>query len=112
VCSYDTTAGYSSNSLAKYLGQVGGEAVVNELVQHWLGRGPAESMGASYGENPPPDLGFTFASTANGGDKCAVTPGIQPYVDNILSALTASEWLRRLVLHREVPAAHRTPNVQ
>ena len=69
-------------------------------------------MGASYGEAPPSDLGFSFQSAANGGEKCSVTAGISPYVDNILSAFTASEWLRRLVLHREVPPEHRTPNVQ
>jgi hypothetical protein len=62
-------------------------------------------------EPVPPDLGFNFTSTVS-NVSCPVKPGIGPITDNILSALTHTEWLRRLVLHREIPSSHRTPNLQ
>jgi hypothetical protein len=114
VTSYDTTSGYSSNGVAKFFGEVGGVARLNELVQGWLQRGSAESMGGSYGTPPPADLiaAPTFTSWAQPGATCSVAIANASTVDNTLSALTMAEWLRRLVLHRNVSTPLRMPSLQ
>jgi hypothetical protein len=52
ICSYDETAGYSSNSLSKYFSNVGGRSRLQSLVTNWLGASGNASLGGSYGENP------------------------------------------------------------
>jgi hypothetical protein len=57
VCSYDTTAGYSSNSLSSYFHDIGWRGRVDDLVVNWLGAS-GQSLGGNYGEATPSDLSF------------------------------------------------------
>ena len=112
IASYDTTAGYTSNSLAAYVGlEVGSIAQLNDtLVHDWLLNGDAsskspplpspQSLGSSYGEKPPSDLeSLNFTSLATDAT-CRVHSTAHAYVPNHLAPLSAVEWLRRLVMHR------------
>ena len=114
VCSYDTTAGYTSNSLAKYFATAGGKARLNWLVQSWMQQnGTGQSLGGSYGEDPPPDLAYSYSPSASSPPSCSLTPDVTtPYVENSLSAFTMAEMTRRLVLHRDVLPPNRFPGVQ
>lgn len=61
VCSYDTTAGYSSNSLSSYFHDLGWRDRIHGLVTgKWLGRSN-ETLGGNYGEVSPTDLGFILS---------------------------------------------------
>lgn len=106
ITSYDTTLGYTSNSLAALFGlRIGSISELNDALLHdWLLQSqslPAQSLGGSYGAHPPPDLDSNnFTSFANGAS-CHVPVVSQQYVANTLAPLSAAEWLRRLVLHRE-----------
>jgi hypothetical protein len=122
VCSYDTTANYTSNSLAKYFATVGGKARLNWLVQSWLQQqGTNQSLGGSYGENPPADLGYTFyspppmaarTSVTAASNRCSIAPDFDtPYVSNTLSMFSMSEMTRRLVMYRDVLPANRFPGM-
>eukprot|EP00039_Didymoeca_costata_P006844 m.93937 g.93937 ORF g.93937 m.93937 type:complete len:447 (+) comp13421_c0_seq1:203-1543(+) len=121
ICSYDTTAGYTSNSLGKWFGsEVGGSNNLNELVLSWLGNKPrtgdnasewTESMGGSYGEAPPADLAL-HKFFQNNESSCTLPSKPQLFYPNTLSPLSAAEWLRRIVLHRSVLPEHKVPNMQ
>lgn len=145
ICSYDQTAGYTSNSLASYFHDFGWRQRLYDNVQNWLlissnGQGvkssAVQSLGGNYGEATPSDLSFevTAAAATAGpaGTKpdhdtqkgalrgptqedseptCAADkdPRLVTYT-NTLSALSAAELVRRIALHREVPAELQFPN--
>ena len=114
IASYDETAGYTSNSLAAYFGvTLAGKKRLGTLVDSWLNAGQEETLGGHYGEDPPSDLANTSMkfSPDRTPNWCTVEEEkAEPYVENHLSPLTAAEWLRRLVLHRET--SHQLPGVE
>ena len=82
VCSYDTTAGYSSNSLSSYFHDLGWRNRILDLVTgNWLGRS-AESLGGNYGESSPSDLEFDILCSDQ--TECgAVKDTGSPYVNTL-----------------------------
>ena len=117
VCSYDSTAGYSSNSLSSYFHDIGFRDRLNGLIQpdSWLlGEGSlasAQTLGGNYGEATPSDLGYTL--TASSGEVCAVDKDPWPKVyTNTISALTAAELTRRIAQFRDIPEDIRFPGMQ
>lgn len=123
VCSYDTTAGYSSNSLSSYFHDIGFRDRLNELVMPggWLwgddsGKNNPEpnSLGGNYGEATPSDLGFTISKDMDGKGEvqCDVDKDPWPTVyDNSLSSLAAAEMTRRIVQYRDIPESMRFPGM-
>ncbi len=108
VCNYDY-APFSSNSLGRYFHDVGGRARANDLIHGlWLGRPASETFGGNYGEAAPA-IGYAF--TEPSGEMLSVTPDTSSGPANHLSSLTAAEFLKRLVLHREVES-QRLPGIQ
>ena len=103
ICSYDTTAGYSSNSLSSYFHDIGWRDRIDGLVVNWLGA-KGQSLGGNYGEATPSDLGFVVTSTEDvSNSTCAVDKDPWPTVySNSISALSAAEMTRRIAQHREV----------
>ena len=73
ICSYDETAGYSSNSLSSYFHDIGWRDRINGLVQNWLLKEDnltlskqqrlrsdlPQTLGGNYGEATPSDLTLT-----------------------------------------------------
>ena len=111
VCSYDTTAGYSSNSLASYFHDLGGRQTLHDLVQSdWLmGKTTTDSLGSNYGEATPGDLGFVL-TPVEGSPVCSATQNtFHPSCSNSLSSLAAAEMTRRLVLHDSISDPLRFP---
>jgi hypothetical protein len=101
ICSYDTTQGYSSNSLSSYFHDIGWRERAHDLVVgSWLNR-PDESLGGNYGEATPSDLAFDFS---NEEDTCPADkdPWLHKY-PNTYSAMSAAELVRRIALHRDIP---------
>lgn len=80
VCSYDTTAGYSSNSLSSYFHDLGHRERAYDLVQDWLATkylpNNNQSLGGNYGEKTPTDLGYTLTSAD--GHSCAAQVDTPP----------------------------------
>lgn len=97
---------YSSNALGGWFEMVGGRQRARHLLSRWMNRAN-ETLGADYGEMPPPDLKFKFQPGA-----CSVVPdtAANDGNSNTLSALTAAELVKRIVLPRELPAAQVFPN--
>ena len=121
VCSYDTTAGYSSNSLSSYFHDIGFRDRIHSLVAKngWLlGNNPQpaytpqpQSLGGNYGEATPSDLGFEFTAAA-GDPQCGADKDPWPTMyDNSISALSAAELTRRIVQFREIPEDTRFPGM-
>lgn len=111
ICSYDTTAGYSSNSLSSYFHDIGWRDRIDDLVVNWLGKSD-QSLGGNYGEATPSDLGFTATTyeDSSSNSTCAVDKDPWPKVySNSISALSAAEMTRRIALHREVDSTLRFP---
>ena len=112
ICSYDTTAGYSSNSLSSYFHDIGWRDRIDNLVVNWLGAAD-QSLGGNYGEATPSDLGFAVTSvedTTSSNTTCAVDKDPWPKVySNSISALSAVEMTRRIALHRDVDPALQFP---
>lgn len=107
ICSYDHTAGYSSNSLSSYFHDLGFRDRINVLLHDWLGVGAEQTLGGNYGEATPADLGFGI-STAE--QTCAADKDPWPMkYDNSITALTAAELTRRIALHRELAPGMRFP---
>ena len=112
ICSYDHTAGYTSNSLSSYFHDLGWRQKIHDLVQsNWLAEGDLSvSLGGNYGEATPVDLGFRLTSNSDGAVSCAAIDkplNSTPKYDNSLTALAAAEMTRRLVLHDAVdPSLH------
>lgn len=81
VCSYDHTAGYTSNSLSSYFHDIGFRSRINDLVHTWLGA-PELSLGGNYGEATPADLSFQIqsaSSSASSASSSAPTAVIKKY---------------------------------
>lgn len=110
VCSYDSTAGYSSNSLSSYFHDIGWRDRINYLLQDWL-KVSNQTLGGNYGESTPTDLGFVATETEDGAKStCSIDKDPWPKkYDNTISALTEVELTRRIPLHRELPADKRFP---
>lgn len=114
ICSYDVTAGYTSNSLSSYFHDLGWREKIHDLVQsNWLAEGDLSvSLGGNYGEATPGDLGFRLTSNSNGDVSCdAIHKPLNstPKYENSLTALAAAEMTRRLVLHDAVDPSLRFP---
>jgi hypothetical protein len=138
ICSYDQTAGYTSNSLASYFHDFGWRQRLYDLVQSWLlvsdkgatsaadestrdarvstqGKSgnltsEVQSLGGNYGEATPSDLSFDVTASTGASDcEADKDPRLVTYT-NTLSALSAAELVRRIALHREVPESLRFPN--
>jgi len=113
IASYDTTAGYSSNSLSSYFHDIGWRDHINSLVNDgWLGAtvgATSQTLGGNYGEATPSDLGMTFVS-ATDGSTCAADKDPWPTIrDNTISALSAVEMARRIAQHQSVDEELRFP---
>lgn len=108
VCNYDYDP-FSSNSLGRYFHDVGGRTRANDLIHGlWLNRPGSETFGGNYGEAAPA-IGYSF--TEPSGQTLSITPDGTSGPANHLSSLTAAEFLKRLVLHREVES-QRLPGIQ
>lgn len=105
---YDASP-FSSNSIGRYLHDLGGRARANALIHEaWLGRPADESFGGNYGAAAPP-LGHTLVEPV--GDSVTLIPDSASGYANHLSMFTLADALRRLVLHREEPDL-RLPGIQ
>lgn len=113
VCSYDTTAGYSSNSLSSYFHDLGWrERLHTDVLHTWLGAPSIQTLGGNYGEATPSDLGFIVHNSESDVNGCAADKDPWPTVySNTISALTATEMTRRIIQHRELPSSMQFPNV-
>lgn len=113
ICSYDSTAGYSSNSLSSYFHDLGWRDRINSVVlNQWLQVPSDQTLGGNYGEATPSDLGFTVGAPATAtGCPADKDPWPVKY-SNSISALTAVELTRRLVHHREMEESLRFPGVE
>ena len=101
IVTYDTThPPYSSNALGGWFEMLGGRARALHLVQNWMNRSD-ESLGANYGNSPPTDLQFSDFVPSG----CAIVPDTPDNGDysNTLSALTMAEFVKRIVMARELP---------
>jgi len=107
ITSYDGTKGYTSNGLAKYFATLGGKSRFSGLVTSFLGR-RGESLGGSYGESYP-NIGFTYSQD---GRTCSVSPDESSAAANYISVLTAAEFVKRITMHRELPANARVPGLK
>eukprot|EP01124_Arcella_intermedia_P027550 TRINITY_DN5419_c0_g3_i2.p1 TRINITY_DN5419_c0_g3~~TRINITY_DN5419_c0_g3_i2.p1 ORF type:complete len:230 (-),score=55.85 TRINITY_DN5419_c0_g3_i2:29-718(-) len=90
----------------RYMHDVGGREKADWLIESWLNR-TNESFGGNYGEPTPPDLGFLFTNPNT--SECQVGPNTEGFYDNSLSALTMSEFVRRLVLHEDIQKDYQLP---
>jgi len=105
ICSYDHTAGYTSNSLSSYFHDIGWRDNANALVNSWLGSvdsAMVQSLGGNYGEATPSDLGFVVSPPRDdaGRFECPVDKDPWPQVySNSLSVLSAAEMARRIIQH-------------
>lgn len=113
VCSYDTTAGYSSNSLSSYFHDFGWRSRIHDLLSTWLWKGGSsgsQTLGGNYGEATPSDLKYTVATTSVTADSCAADKDPWPVVySNTISALSAVEMTRRIAMYREIAPELRFP---
>lgn len=119
ICSYDTTAGYSSNSLSSYFHDLGWRDRIDTLVQNWLLVGSSDttqSLGGNYGEATPSDLSYNVTSAHSVSSDPHVCPADKdpwPTIySNSLSALSAAEMVRRISLHREIPQELQFPGAE
>eukprot|EP01032_Pedospumella_encystans_P009522 gene9522-11200_t len=120
ICSYDTTAGYSSNSLSSYFHDIGWRGRINDLVQNWLlvnQKNDAEqTLGGNYGEATPSDLTLDVTSSTASSSSATTCPADKdPWpikFPNYLSALSAGELVRRIALHREIPKGLKFPGAE
>ena len=111
VASYDSTAGYTSNALGKWFGAVGGHRRLSrDIVQGWLGR-TGESFGGSFGAAIPADLQPSSFASQESAKTCPLALDLSSPDGNFLSTFTMAELVRRLVLHRELPARYRWPGI-
>jgi hypothetical protein len=115
VTSYDTTIGFTSNSLASYFHDIGGRKAADTLIHTWLNASAAnESFGGNYGEKSPKSLSTNFTGGTESGSatECTAprdTSGV--LLNNAMSSFTMAEFLKRLVMHREQPE-HRLPHIK
>lgn len=119
VCSYDHTAGYSSNSLSSYFHDLGWRGHLHDLVNSdWLGL-VNMTLGGNYGEATPSDLSLSLTSVTNDDISVPVSQVCNADKDpwpvlysNSLSALAAAEMTRRIALYREIDPLLRFPGMQ
>jgi hypothetical protein len=110
ICSYDHTAGYSSNALSSYFHDIGWRDDANALVNEWLGSvggAAAQTLGGNYGEATPSDLGFTISPPRDDENRfdCPVDKDPWPTVhSNTISVLSSAEMARRIIHHDLVRA--------
>jgi hypothetical protein len=111
ICSYDTSAGYTSNSLSSYFHDLGWRDNIHALVtSNWLGL-DGHTLGGNYGEATPSDLSYTILDNSK-VKSCAADKDPWPDIySNSLSALAAAEMARRLVLHDDVDTSLRFPGL-
>ena len=85
---------------------------MDNLVTKWLGA-KGQTLGGNYGEPTPSDLGMTFSSEKAANQHCSALKdeGTTVY-DNTISALTAVEMARRIVLHRDLEDQYQFPGLQ
>eukprot|EP01038_Epipyxis_sp_PR26KG_P011422 gene11422-15306_t len=114
ICSYDTTAGYSSNSLSSYFHDIGWRSRINNLVQNWINlNNVTQSLGGNYGEATPSDLSFLFTNNNDKSDQCEADKDPWPVLySNSISALTAAEMTRRIVQHQNIKDELKFPGVE
>lgn len=110
ICSYDRTANYTSNALARWFLDLGGRPRLEDLTKRWLG--DLASLGGNYGEPSPQDLRFGEVNVNNKWCPIAPNHSEDGSLGNSLSALDIAELLRRLVMHRELPISDRFPGLQ
>lgn len=118
IASYDTTMGYSSNSLSGWFNSIALHFRENDLVQSWLGSlsgitTEPQSLGGDYGEQPPSDIALPTALSPGDSPGTSCNVPADPsggYYSNSLSALSQSEMVRRLAQHRETSPDLRFPN--
>lgn len=124
ICSYDSTAGYTSNSLSSYFHDLGWRSRLAGLVTgDWL-QAANQSLGGNYGEATPLDLSFMLHGPCDSEgyqlnrthlrfqNDCTCNANIDPnsqVYENKISALSSVEMTRRLVLHREVDSSMQFP---
>ncbi len=109
VCSYDHTAGYTSNSLSSYFHDLGWRDRINGLVSgDWLGA-TGQTLGGNYGEASPSDLTLTVTESDTIASCKADKDPWPTKRDNTISALSAVEMTRRIAQHREVREDLRFP---
>jgi hypothetical protein len=109
VCSYDTTSGYSSNSVSSYFHDIGWRDRINDLLQNWLTVPSSQTLGGNYGEATPSDLGFIVTEPVG---TCSIDQDPWPITySNMISSLTEVELIRRIALHRELAENFRFPGV-
>ena len=111
VCSYDTTQGYSSNSLSSYFNDIGGRQKLDNELHEWLGAPSDQSLGGNYGEPSPSDLGFEFFEGTDPSQNCQVNPDHTSGLGNYYSSLSAAEMVRRFVLFQDTAPQNRWPNM-
>lgn len=115
VCSYDTTAGYSSNSLSSYFHDIGWRDRINDLLVNWL-QVSNQTLGGNYGEATPSDLSMSVNEINSESNQPIVCPADKDpwptkYV-NTITSLTAVELTRRIAQHRELLPELRYPGLQ
>jgi hypothetical protein len=98
---------YTSNNLGTWMQNVSGRPHSDALIRNWIGHS-GESFAGGYGEANS-ELGGTFRSPA--GVTYTTRLSSSGGGPNQMSMLTTSEFLKRLVMHRE-DAATRMPNTQ
>lgn len=111
ICSYDETAGYSSNGLSSYFHDIGWRDRIHSLVgSAWLDLSANQTLGGNYGVATPSDLSFTMDV-----DQASCDVDVDPWpevYDNSLSSLAAAEMVRRIVLHDDLSASLRFPGLK
>ena len=96
----------TSNNLGTFFQDVSGRPASNALISGWLGRS-GESFRGGYGASR--DLYTEFRDI--GGERYTTRKSNSGYGPNNMSMLTTSEFLKRIVMHRE-DANTRLPNVK
>jgi hypothetical protein len=113
ITTYDENHNLTSNSLAGYMHSIGGHQAADNLLHSWLDRPSTESFGGNYGEKVPPQICWNFTNPSTGED-CHLTPDYPnyPVIPNHMSSFSMAEWLRRLVLYREISDDDRLPFIE
>ncbi len=97
VHNYSQGGSYASNALARYFLDVAGRDFARGLVRTWIGATEG-SLGANYGPFYPDGISYSFVE---GDSSRTVRHDGEAGGDKNLSVLSAAEFLKRLVMHRE-----------
>lgn len=114
ICSYDHTAGYTSNSLSSFFHDIGWRSRINSLINSpWLGvQTPGQTLGGNYGEASPPDLSLNVLDSKSTQTCQADKDPWTTIYSNTISSLTAAELTRRIAMHRDIPPSIRFPGME